>query len=432
MHPLFGRVLGPLPLSWRYAPYYSIYQRDFNRIAGSQTAITEYQFAKFKRLVEHAVANIPFYRWFYHEHDFDPGCLGKISDITKVPIVRKADLADWSIEQRSCLVWFRRRANTGGTSGRPLGFYVDRAAYAREWFHMLRGWERLGYRPSAQKLTLRGVNIGQQIYHYRFIQNEFLWNIFKPLDTDAIQALKSLLSREDIRYLHGYPSAIYQFLKELEDREPGFCRAHFHFNGVFMGSEYPDRVQRIFIEEMLDCPTLSWYGHSEQAVLAMETEEQFVYRPFSTYGLAEAVASSDSHSLVATGFDNFASPFIRYDTEDPVIPIEVTAGVLQAFSMVGGRAGEVVTDATGKLISLTGLLYGRHHSAFEHFEYVQLHQPEPGKLLVMIVAKTPIDFPERYFDFSGLQFNFTYRTIPTPYRAANGKIVPLLKVIENL
>ena len=80
-----------------------------------------------------------------------------------------------------------------------------------------------------------------------------------------------------------------------------------------------------------------------------------------TYGFTESIASSTSEQLVGTNYYNFASPFIRYNTEDGIQVEKQTEGILESFKIVDGRVGEYVLDQNNKKISLTGLIYGRHH-----------------------------------------------------------------------
>ena len=90
-----------------------------------------------------------------------------------------------------------------------------------------------------------------------------------------------------------------------------------------MGSEFPAPAYRNKIESILSIPTVSWYGHTERCVLAGDhLSRPYEYYPFHTYGFVEAVQAQDGeYSLVATSFHNHTSPFIRYDTEDRILPL---------------------------------------------------------------------------------------------------------------
>src|SRR5690606_8345135 len=140
-----------------------------------------------------------------------------------------------------------------------------------------------------------------------------------------------------------------------------------NLEGVFLGSEYPHAHYRNVIEEVFNVKTISWYGHTERAVLAYEKNEKFKYEPFNTYGFAEAVEiDCDNYQLIGTSYYNFAPPLIRYNTNDIISDVAIEDGILKSFRITKGREGEFVIDRNNKKINLTGLIFGRHHEIFNH------------------------------------------------------------------
>src|SRR5690606_33596347 len=140
------------------------------------------------------------------------------------------------------------------------------------------------------------------------------------------------------------------------------------------GSELPSPLLRETVEKLLGCSSVSWYGHTERAILAYEKEGSATYYPFFTYGFAEAL---DEGRLVCTSYYNRASPLIRYDTGDRVDPV-VNDGLLDKFKISNGREGDFIIDKLGNKIFLTGLIFGRHHELFESARHIQIYQPATG------------------------------------------------------
>src|SRR5690606_27736495 len=91
--------------------------------------------------------------------------------------------------------------------------------FAREWGHMHFLWAKIGYEPSCYKLTIRGKNIGK-LWKYNFNQNEFLIDSYRNYSQEDYNELIRIVKKYNVSYIHGYPSAIYSFLKELEVRCP--------------------------------------------------------------------------------------------------------------------------------------------------------------------------------------------------------------------
>lgn len=420
-----GRLLNKIPMSLRLGQDYTAFKEKSCEAISTDT--NRLQYSKIKALLEHSVQNTIFYEKFYSKHDFDLNKINSFDDISKIPIVQKIDFQEYPLEHRSIASLALKKSNTGGTTGQPLNFYLEKNAYAREWAHMHTIWAKLGYRHTDEKITIRGKNIGKNYFKYNVNQNEFLINAYSPL-IENIHACRVLILKRNIQWIHGYPSSITSFLKELESSDPILFEIFIRkIKGVFLGSEYPAPQYRSYIEGHCGLRTISWYGHSEMAVLAPELEPgSGEYFPFQSYGFAEAVASENSYRLIATSTHNLATPFIRYDTGDLIQPT-FKNGLLESFSIKEGRNGECVTDLKGRSISLTGLIFGRHHKAFDYCEHVQVRQIAPGKIEILISSKNPRPDWAKLFDFTNSFFDIQYTQINSPIRTPLGKVQLLLR-----
>lgn len=422
-YPL-GKVLGKTPMATRLGKQYNYFLKLLN---ASQSALRSLQLDQCRQLLSFANENILFYQEHYRESNYLPDSIASFNEFSIAPIVRKSDLQRYSLERRSAPHLALKKSNTGGTTGQPLNFYLEKTAYAREWAHMHAIWATLGYRYTDEKITIRGRNIGSGFYKYNFNQNEFLINAYASLQ-ENLGACRDLITKRNIQWIHGYPSSVYSFLRELESVDAALFELLIRkVRGVFLGSEYPAPQYRNYIEQHCGLRSISWYGHSEMAVLAPEREPgSGVYYPFHSYGYAEAVPEGDTYRLVATSIHNFASPFIRYDTGDLIEPT-FKDGLLEFFRIKEGRNSDSVIDKNGRAISLTGLIFGRHHKAFDHSEHVQVRQPASGKIEILITSRqTRQNWPE-LFDFSNAFFDVTFVQIDSPVRTPLGKVQLLLK-----
>lgn len=419
-----GKLLGKIPMQLRLGRQYGLYGEH---IGVASSAGCARQLELISDLVRFAGAETAFYKQTFARAGAELRAINTFADFARLPIITKADLQQCPFDQRSVRRFALKKSNTGGTTGQPLDFYLEKAAYAREWAHMHAIWATLGYRYTDEKITIRGKNIGSRFYKYNFNQNEFLINAYAPL-LDNLAACRELITKRKIKWIHGYPSSIYSFLRELESVDALlFELLVSKVHAVFLGSEYPAPQYRQYLEQHCGLRTISWYGHSEMAVLAPEREPgSGVYYPFHSYGYAEAVQEGDSYRLVATSTHNYASPFIRYDTGDLIEPT-FKDGLLECFRIKEGRNSESVIDQNGRSISLTGLIFGRHHQAFDHSEHVQVRQLSPGKIEILVTCKEPRDNWVELFDFSNAFFDVTFTQIDTPVRTALGKVPLLLR-----
>lgn len=420
----WARVLAHVPMGWRLGPDYNRFVDD---ISLTYLSLRKKQLSQINRLIEYSSRNIPFFSSLYGKNENYSQSLRSLYDLSEYPIIKKSDFQKIDIASRSIRDLALKKSNTGGTTGQPLDFYIEKSAYAREWAHMHAIWATLGYHYTDEKLTIRGKNIGDRFFKYNFNQNEFLINAYAPLE-ENLDACRKLITKRNIKWIHGYPSSTYSFLVELESVDPVLFELLINkVQGVFLGSEYPAPQYRNYIEQHCGLKSISWYGHSEMAVLAPEREPgSGVYYPFHSYGYAEAVKDGDSYRLVATSTHNFASPFIRYDTGDLIEPT-FKDGLLECFRIKEGRNSDSVIDKNGRGISLTGLIFGRHHKAFGHCEHVQVRQLAPGKIEILVTSKEIRESWEELFDFSNAFFDVTFTQIDSPVRTPLGKVQLLLR-----
>lgn len=431
-----GAMAARVPYGWRpgFGSMYRARQRQL--LAYEEKGAEERRAFILQRVVAiaaFATANVPFYRDHFARHGFSVQDVRAFEDIENIPVVTKSQLQEWELERRSCERPGRYVQNTGGSSGEPLSFYITPDSISHEWAHMHHIWAKLGYRQRHLKFCFGGRDLGNDPVMYDGLRHHYAVSIYAPYAVVGA-AMKGVLKRHRVAYVHGYPSALYDFAC--------YCEEHDHelvellarqLRGAFLGSEFPNPVYRDKIESVFGVDSVSWYGHTERSVLAWERHEKFVYEPFGTYGYAESAVDPDTgrEKLIATSYYNYASPFIRYDTGDEIRVVRKQHGMLEAFAIEGGREGDYVLDATGKRISLTGLVFGRHHRVFEVAKFVQIFQDRPGEASILITPRCAVTREEAaaMFDASGVGIRFDYQIISEPIKTQSGKVV--LKVHER-
>jgi phenylacetate-CoA ligase len=422
-----ARALPLVPFAIRLGPEYNrsrllITQLRKQRPIDNQKWLLD----RLQKILEHAFATNAFYRDLFGRSGFHPSRLKTLEHLKDIPVVSKAELRKYHLDERSAPGVGRIKVNTGGTSGEPLEFYVDAGAFAREWAHMHTIWESAGYSPREIKLTLRGRNLGEVLLRYNGVHNEYVLNVYAQ-KAEACAALEPVIKSGRLRWIHGYPSLVAEFVDWLGANRPMLLNTlRKNLKGVLLGSEFPAPHYRAIIADVLAVPIVSWYGHSEMSALANEHAPN-EYVPFQSYGFCEAVETGRGTRLVTTSLWNRASHFIRYDTGDG-IEAHMRNGLLERFRITEGRIGEFILDRTGIPIGLTALIFGRHHAAFEKTRHVQVRQRRPGEIDLLLVPRDPRCAMEeliRGFDFTHVQLDVSFILIDEPIRTTAGK-TPLL------
>lgn len=424
-----GQIITHIPFEWRPGVG-RVYRKRRQELDEYQQLDNEQKkswiLQRVQNIVEYAVCHVPFYKNYYADQNFYIEQLLKFDSIKRIPIINKRILQNYDLDSRSNLIGGRQLVNTGGSSGHTLAFFIHAGQMGNEWAHMHRIWEKLGYAPHQLKISFGGRgDISQGFLQYDAVRHSYMIDIYADWSVLLAQ-VKKLVERHKVFYLHGYPSALYEFAlacKQNDKELLGILQSQ--LRGAFLGSEFPMPGYRQTIEETFQIPSVSWYGHTERCILAYEKDQPYLYVPFQTYGYAEAllIGGQEAH-LIGTSYYNYASPLIHYDTEDQVTAMNEEAGILTAFRVDNGRSGQFVVDKHGKNIPLTGLIFGRHHSLFNTCSHIQVFQPKPGKATILFVPVAPslhID-PESSFDCSNVAIDFNFCQVWEPIRTSSGKI----------
>jgi phenylacetate-CoA ligase len=166
---------------------------------------------------------------------------------------------------------------------------------------------------------------------------------------------------------------------------------------VLCGSEKLFESHRDLMRKVFECRIFSWYGHSEYAVLAGECENSEDYHVFPEYGYTEFVKvdhnfddiQEDIYEVVATGFNNYALPFIRYKTGDyAILKKGYCDRCLRKYPLIKeivGREQDYVVIEDGRLVSLTALIFGQHLKSFSKTKKMQIEQRKIGEIIVHII-----------------------------------------------
>ncbi len=96
-----------------------------------------------------------------------------------------------------------------------------------------------------------------------------------------------------------------------------------------------------------------------------------------------------------------------------------------AFRIEEGRIGDFVIDRAGRNVSLTSIIFGRHHAAFNEVLHLQVRQTHAGHMSVLVVPRSlPCDAKDVMagFDFAGVDIGYDVQVMDHPIRTRSGKL----------
>jgi phenylacetate-CoA ligase len=122
-------------------------------------------------------------------------------------------------------------------------------------------------------------------------------------------------------FYHGYPSALINLANLMVKRN---LKLSYNPICIFLISELFNKEDIIFLKSHFSCQISSFYGHSERLIFAEADDNLEYFTPNPLYGYLELIDENGSiinennkiGELVATSFDNYAMPLIRYRTGD--------------------------------------------------------------------------------------------------------------------
>lgn len=281
---------------------------------------------------------------------------------------------------------------TGGTSGKPLGFYINKNRRGFEWFWMTYNWAKVGFTLKDYRAVLRNHKLAGQNSKVDSLLREIQYNNFS-LTKEYLDIIISDISSKNIQFLHAYPSAAFIIANRIKE-----LKGKTSLHTFLCGSENIFPFQKQLIQKELNIRMYTWYGHSEKLILAGEDTvcENYHSNPF--YGYTEIIDENNNPirkkgltgELVGTGFINTKMPFIRYRTGDfaeyvgECCPDCGQIGVI--FKKVKGRwRGDKIYKSDNTIITTTAL--NLHNNIYNYIQNIQYVQERKGVLEVRVVPE---------------------------------------------
>ncbi len=384
-----GPILRVAPASLRYGATYEAWRR---RIAQARRDPGEALAAQGRAAVEvvrAAHAGSAAWRAILDEAlgvGFDPGALRDDAEWRRIPVLTAERVTE--LGEALCAVppGSLDPCSTGGTSGRPTRFWLDRNRSPVEYAFVHEAWSRAGYRTGDARCVLRSTEIqggaGDVRMQFDAGLAELRCSVFH-LTEETMRLYAAEIRRRRIRYLHGYASAIAIFADFA--RRAGLAD-DLHLRGVFPISErLYDHSRAAIARAFPDAVIVPFYGLSEKVAFATESADApdtYAFDPL--YGRTELLDAAGepvtrpgaTGRVVSTGLLFRGMPLIRYDTGDEaelVAPPGPENGHRLTVRRIRSRkATEFLVTKAGGLVPLAGLISNADEMvALREFQFVQ-------------------------------------------------------------
>lgn len=412
---LLRKLLVHIPFNFRYGSVYSEFVRKVKESKNwSEEELESYIVTNFDRIFQHS-KRFKLYKDKYEKSGVLDLQVKSLNDIKKIPILTRDEIREGVSDFKGFYY-----ESTGGTTGNPLQLYLDKNAWAREWAHYHSIWGEVGYKHTDAKFVLKRQNAKDKFIRYNFAHNDYIVNPYK-MTNNNIDEFFHILTTRNVKYFHGYPSAINDFLKDLERKISREQKEILQKQIVccFYCSEYPLPHIVDYLKNEWGIDFISYYGHTEVCVLAAAIKNELEYLPLHTYGYVEI----EDTMLLGTSYHNFDMPLIRYNTDDLVCAKRYTNGIVKSFKIEQGRIIDVIYDKNDLKITIHRLIMGASNKIFNHVNYIQVFQEKKG-FITFLISQDKVDNLDapRLMNLEVFNIDFDFIYLKEPIRTVSGKV----------
>jgi phenylacetate-CoA ligase len=382
-----GGLMQLVPTSLKYGGTYHAWRERIATMRADAQAVACYRDAARVSLVRAAFQSSHYYRALFRElfgDGFQPEHVVKDDAWSRIPVLTSSVVMQH--RERMCTVDPARLdpGSTGGTSGEPVKFYLDRNRSPIELAFVHDAWSRAGYRTGEPRCVMRGVELADAGAHMQYEESfaELRCSVFHLTDK-VMRTYHHEIRARGIRYIHGYPSALAVFASFLLRSGIGPMS---EIRGVFPISERFYAAYRNIVARAFDhAAIVPFYGLSEKVAFACEREgEPDTYHFDPLYGYTELVDNSGAvvtrpgqmGRIVSTGLLFRGMPLIRYQTGDRAKLVDLPNfdnGYRLGVRKITPKHGhEFFVGRSGILISLSGVLQiSEEMSDIREFQFYQ-------------------------------------------------------------
>jgi phenylacetate-CoA ligase len=372
--------------------------RELERLNGlSRQELGAWQFERLQDVVRYAYEHVPFYRERYRREHIHPEDIKTLKDFQALPFLTKNDVnGNLGAMVSSEFPGKLYPDSTGGSTGKPMRFFVDDSFWwwnAALWFRG-RGWhgvqegDRVAWVWGAQR-DMPGWSREKRLKAW--IMRQRYLDAF-TLTEQEMQAFAEMLVRWQPAMIKGYGSALTLFAQFIQEQRLIGIRPKF----IETTSEKVTDPQRKQLSEAFHCPVADCYSSREMGMIAYQCESGGMHvcepRHVEIVANGAVVAPGELGEVAVTSLSQFGMPFIRYKNGDMAIG--------ETGTCMCGRGMPLLREIVGRTVDYFVTADGRFIDGWFFFDTLgtkpeirrfQVYQPDRDHLEVRLIFKQQVD-----------------------------------------
>jgi len=363
---------------------------------------------KLRELLLHAIDNVPAYKQYkkYRQDIIDD----PVSAIENFTPLTKAEF------RKNPLSYIASGINpnslisnaTGGSTGQPTKFYIDRkcveyyeaARYRGLSWHDIKIGDRCVMIWGAP-IELNRTGLVKYKLKERLLKNRFAIPAY-DLNPDSVKSIVGKINRFKPVYLYGYASSMYLLAMLMLERGVKF---NFQLTAAVSTSEVLHDYQREAMENAFNCPVINEYGAKDGGIIAYECPNGGMHISSENLHLEvldmitlKPVRTGESGLIAVTDLNNFSAPRIRYIVGDTVSVSRdacLCGRSLPILSKIDGREDDTFITTDGVLVHGHFVNHiARNLKGIDQFRCIQHTRRD----IELIIVKGP-DFDMKEIEF---------------------------------
>ncbi len=361
----------------------------------SAAELKDLQQRKLQRLLHHCIKHVPAYHQYWHLHsliDTDPyAALANIRPVTKADFIAESATYISADIQPETLI-----ANqTGGSTGEPMRFYMDRNQVEHYEAARWRGLSWYGISFGSRCLMIWGnqnelskIEKGSLLNRERLLKNRLVISSHR-LGEEDVDAIVKKINHFKPEYIYGYANALYLVAQYILLCKP----LDHHLKAVVSTAEVLHDYQRQAIASAFSCPVVNEYGAKDAGILAYQcpcgsmhiSTENAIIETVSAQTLTP-LPTGETGIMLITDLTNYCQPRLRYRLGDmgAIVNGSCSCGInLPVLTNLVGREDSLLVRLDGGYCS--GHAFGTIAAGMQYLRGFRIIQKSPRQVQLMVV-----------------------------------------------
>ncbi len=374
----------------------------------SHEKLSEMQKQKLIDLLLHCIKNVEAYKEFaYLEDEIFQNpytALEKFPVLTKDDFKANTDAYISKTAKKEDLIL----NTTGGSTGNPTHFYMDRFTVEHYEASRFRGLSWWGIMPESRSVMFWANQLelskSQSKSYYskeKYLKNRTIISAYK-LEPAKMSEYVEQINKYKPEYLYGYSSALSLFAKLMKEQN---LKLSIKLKAIVSTTEALTAENEAILKEVFECKVVNEYGARDAGILGMRCPSENMHVPMENAHIEivdvkthAPIAKGQTGKILVTDLNNYVQPRLRYDlgdtgalnTDDFICSCQRHSITLKKIS---GRTADIFVTVDGVLVY--GDAFNTIMKKMPEVNSFQVRQSSPDKIHVKLVSSTK-QMPEAF------------------------------------